>query len=282
MQIRIANPRKRFIYSDARNMNMGFGLAEFLWIITGQNDVEMISFYNSHMANFSDDGKTLSGAYGMRINNWYGLNQIDLARKKLAQDKDSRQAIVNIFDARQDYKPTKDVPCTLTLQFLIRNNRLNMIVNMRSNDCWLGFPYDMHQFSMIQEVMAAWLDVEMGEYIHNAGSYHMYERDFESASNILKSEILVDHDNYYKMNLKDVYYMINLKKLERELRKGFSGTFTKLPKDSYWSPVMSFLFMYSSVKRGEDIITARELLKQNLKKDHPLYPFAKKKLWVEA
>jgi thymidylate synthase len=73
----------------------------------------------------------------------------------------------------------KDLPCTLTLQFILRSGKLNLIVNMRSNDVWLGLPYDAWAWCSIQQLVADALDVELGWYQHQAGSLHVYERNFE-------------------------------------------------------------------------------------------------------
>jgi hypothetical protein len=64
---------------------------------------------------------------------------------------------------------------------MIRNGKLIQIVSMRSNDVWLGLPLDITQFSIWHQLAAAYLGVEMGTYIHNANSLHLYERDVEKA-----------------------------------------------------------------------------------------------------
>ena len=94
----------------------------------------------------------------------------------LKADPNTRQAVIHIKDASNEQ--TKDLPCTLTLQFLIRGGKLNLIANMRSNDIWLGFPYDAFSFTCLQMKMAMELGVEVGFYIHMAGSMHLYKRNF--------------------------------------------------------------------------------------------------------
>ena len=53
-----------------------------------------------------------------------------------------------------------------------------MTTYMRSNDLWMGFPYDVFQFTCLQTLLAMELDVELGTYTHVAGSLHLYERDY--------------------------------------------------------------------------------------------------------
>jgi thymidylate synthase len=53
---------------------------------------------------------------------------------------------------------------------------------MRSNDVFLGLPYDVFNFTMLQELMAVELGIELGSYIHFAASLHLYETDVGRAS----------------------------------------------------------------------------------------------------
>ena len=61
---------------------------------------------------------------------------------------------------------------------------------MRSNDLWLGFPYDVFQFTCMQVLMSMELGIELGSYTHIAGSLHMYKRDFDKAIERYKEESL--------------------------------------------------------------------------------------------
>jgi thymidylate synthase len=115
----------------------------------------------------------------------------------LSKDKDSRQAVMNIHVPSDRHPGNKDVPCTLTLQWMIRADRLHLIVNMRSNDVILGFTNDVFQFTMMQEAMMLQLrstypDLQLGHYYHNAGSMHIYDRHFEMAGKIIVNPRAVD------------------------------------------------------------------------------------------
>ena len=117
------------------------------------------------------------------------INTVNILKK----DKDSRQAIMNIHRPSDRHAGNKDVACTLTLQWLIRENKLHLIVNMRSNDIVLGFTNDVFQFTMLQECMAVQLretypDLELGCYYHNAGSMHVYDRHFDMVNKIIADE----------------------------------------------------------------------------------------------
>src|ERR1700744_2369987 len=59
-------PRERVLFNRARNTNPFFHLYESLWMLAGRNDLAPLTYYNSRMNEFSDDQKTLNGAYGYR------------------------------------------------------------------------------------------------------------------------------------------------------------------------------------------------------------------------
>lgn len=117
------------------------------------------------------------GAYGPRVAGDVG-NLVEL----LQDDPDSRQAVLTIFDSGRDLGRSDqlDLPCTVSIQFLWRE-RLELRVQMRSNDAWLGLPYDLGQFAMLQAAVAQALDTRPGPYTHTAQSMHLYERDREKA-----------------------------------------------------------------------------------------------------
>jgi thymidylate synthase len=172
----IIDPRQGIVESKLRNMSVKYALGELLWYMSGSNQLKSIVPYSKAWDGLSDDGETVNSAYGYRIRERFGFNQWDYVREMLTKDPLSRQAVIHIKDASR--KQTKDTPCTMSLQFLIREGRLYMTTIMRSNDIWLGFPYDVFSFTALQVIMAMELGVEVGEYTHIAGSLHLYERNW--------------------------------------------------------------------------------------------------------
>lgn len=133
---------------------------------------------------YADNGR-LQGAYGPRLRHWRGrIDQLDYVRRLLQRDPDSRQAVIQLYDAERDTLGYKDVPCTLGYRFFLRDGSLHMHTTMRSQDLWLGFPYDLFTNTLIQELMAGWLDAAVGEYHHHVDSLHLYEQDLEAAENV--------------------------------------------------------------------------------------------------
>jgi thymidylate synthase len=198
----LTDPRSRFIHNPARKSNYGFAAGEFLWYWQGRRDLEMMLYYNRRMKDFSDDGITLNSAYGHRLRAGSDLLDMDSQWNNciatLSGDSDSRRAVMTIFapiDADVAvHQGSKDVPCTLSLQFFIRDNCLHLHVHMRSNDAIWGLTNDLFSFTLFQECMfldlkrcnPKFADLKLGQYYHTAGSLHLYERHFEMAEEIIK------------------------------------------------------------------------------------------------
>ena len=185
--LELRRPRARLSRTDTKGTVFSC-LGETLWYLSRGNDLSFIQYYlGAKYAKYSDDGKTIYGGYGPRLFAARGdINQIANITKLLSKKSATRQAVIQIFDARDIIEKHNDVPCTCTLQFLLRNGRLNLLTHMRSNDAFLGLPHDVFAFTFIQELVARSLGVELGIYRHFVGSLHLYETDRPKARAFLK------------------------------------------------------------------------------------------------
>ena len=196
--LQLHNPRTRLIQNSARKINLGLNLIEYLVIIGADDNVDPFLNLAPNMIRFSDDGRIFRGAYGPRLRKYKG-DQFKYVIENLKSDYNSRQAVMTIFDPGLDFIKTKDVPCTINFHFLLRDNKLKMNVYMRSNDAMLGHAIDVFNFTMIQETIATELGVDVGEYNHFVGSFHLYESDLEKAEKIISEQNIIS----YEMNKMD-------------------------------------------------------------------------------
>jgi hypothetical protein len=174
----LTNPRSRLAYNEKRSFNLMHAINESL-LLFADEPATLDDYPFVDMKPFSDDGNYLLGSYGYRVSPLLG-RLLDMLRS----DPDTRQAVMPIFQygdliGQNGAVETKDVPCTETIQFLIRDGKLDCFVNMRSNDFFWGFPYDVFQFTVMQEVMAMSLDIEIGTYYHYTASLHVYDRHYD-------------------------------------------------------------------------------------------------------
>jgi len=183
----IRDPRDRLVFDPGRKMNIGFAIADWLQMMMGDDDLEFLSHFAKNIEKFADpaDETKVGGAYGPRLKQPEFV-QLHEVVTKLLDDSDSRQAVASIYDGKIDlWTESHVVPCTLSLQFLIRHGRLHTIASMRSNDIVWGLTYDVFNFTMMQEYVAAKVGKPLGDYHHNAGSLHFYiDRDRELIKNL--------------------------------------------------------------------------------------------------
>lgn len=187
----IENALANIISHPVRNLNYKFMIAEWLWIQAGRRDVETIARYNKPITVFSDNGATFEGAYGPRLQ-----DQWMYIVGTLSGDLASRRAVTTIWTPNP--RPTKDYPCTLSAQFIVRRGKLHSIWTMRSNDLWLGLPYDFFNFSMLTNNLAAVIGgLEIGSLTLNCGSSHLYEPNWIQAADVVDEWGFVDRGRCY-------------------------------------------------------------------------------------
>ncbi|WP_353342929.1 thymidylate synthase [Litorivita sp. NS0012-18] len=246
-------PRARLSRSESRQI-LASCLGELLWYLNGSDQLDFIQYYLARYDKASDDTKTIHGAYGPRLLSSNGQNQIENVIQLLRRKPTSRRAAIQLFEARDLVADYNDIPCTCTMQFMIRNGRLNMITYMRSNDAYVGLPHDIFSFTMLQEVMARSLETELGFYRHSVGSLHLYEPNVEAAQRYL-SEGFQDTRPMPLMPKKDPWESIEIvKKAEASLRlkSGASIRDLKDQVEPFWADLIRILQIYSLNKSGAD------------------------------
>lgn len=194
VSFKVTDPRRRWTYNPARKFKHQYAIAEALWYLSGSDSTEWISYYAPFWRDISDDGTTANSAYGARIFKPHRriadgrFSQWEWVKSELRRDPDSRRAIIHIKSPIDSLDAIKDVPCTLALQFLVRDESLHLVVNMRSSDLILGIANDVPAFTILQELMALELGLGLGEYIHVSNSLHVYERHWDMLDQMCSAE----------------------------------------------------------------------------------------------
>lgn len=182
--LKLTNPRARLSHTETRGKVFS-PLGELAWYLAGCNDVEFISYYIADYRKEAEADGTIRGAYGPRMFGPPGPNQFENVAAVLRRKENTRQAVIQLFDRNDLAAVYKDIPCTCTLQFMIRDKRLNLTASMRSNDAYKGLPHDVFSFTMIQEIMARTLGMDVGDYTHFACSLHVYDDNLQAARDML-------------------------------------------------------------------------------------------------
>lgn len=185
----ITNPLARTPYLAARRSNIVFNHAEALWYLSGRDDADMIGYYAPRLRELAIDGRLTGTAYGPRLfatTGPGGRSQFERVEALLWQDPDTKRAAMLIMRPQELLDPTNpDVACTLGLQFLLRNGALHATAYLRGNDAVVGLLCDVFSFTLIQELLARRLGVQVGTYAHHVGSMHVKLLDLDRVDAIL-------------------------------------------------------------------------------------------------
>lgn len=194
----IENPRLSMYSNERRSSQYKYVAAELLWYFLGRKDVAYISKYAKFWENIQNEDGTVNSSYGNLLftnKNRYGQCQYEWAIQSLIKDKDSRQAIMHFNLPEHQYSTNKDFVCTMYGIFHIRNNKLHLTINMRSNDAILGTATDIAFFTVLQQqalnhLKQYYSELTLGSYTHIVDSYHIYERHFNLVEDMIKTDFI--------------------------------------------------------------------------------------------
>lgn len=186
----IKNDVLRLCFLKERNINPFFVLTEFAWIIEGNNLVEPLQSFIKDYNKFSDDNKTLNGAYGFRLLKYFGINQLEKAILELKENRESRRVVLTMYSPDDLNKASKDIPCNTSLYLKIKDNKLDITILNRSNDLYLGVPYNVFIFYLLQVYIAKNLNIDVGTQTHFTDSLHLYVKDLEKVKEIIDNNSL--------------------------------------------------------------------------------------------
>lgn len=190
IELVLEDPRKSVLSLPIRNMSRKYAAGELICYLRGTNKKEDFTFYSKTWENLANPDGTINSAYGYRmfrqLKDNEPVSRFNYALNQLLENPDTKNAIVMLRDDSDlDKDHQKDRCCTLCLQFTIRDGKLNCRTIMRSQDMWLGLPYDVFCFTRLQQIMLynynahAEEKIELGDYTHQVLNLHFYPRQWE-------------------------------------------------------------------------------------------------------
>lgn len=271
----LENPLARLSLSETRGKPFS-ALGELFWYLSKSNDLEFIEYYIQAYCDESEHDKNgkeiIYGGYGPRLFDWKDQNQIDRIIKILIEKSTSRKAVIQLFDASDLASDHHDITCTCSLQFLARKGKLNMHTSMRSNDAFLGLPHDIFSFTMLQEIIAKTLSLELGTYYHSVGSLHLYEKQKKKAEYYINEGLQSTKKGMPKMPEGDPWKSIkNILSIEPKIRKRDKIDLAKLNLDSYWQDLVRLLQIHSYTKKRRNLNTIAKIRKEMASDIYDIY-----------
>ena len=275
----IVDPRQRWVASRLPAINPSFALAEVIWILNGSQEAKILNHWNPALPKFAGSRKYYHGAYGYRLKEQFGINQIERAYHALKNNQESRQVVLQLWDAQKDMPDTagspvaEDIPCNIVSMLNIRNGKLEWMQILRSNDLFLGTPYNFVQFTSVQEIIAGWLELEPGKYCHVANSLHCYKKDIK---NLLSFDEIACEQNNDNLAIpkeesekltREIFNKMKLMADESISKKYFENLINLEAEHSAFNNILFLLGADSARRRGWNSIT-KLVMKKNT---NPVY-----------
>ena len=140
----------------------------------------------------SDKSGKINSNYGYLTLSSENHNQYQNCVMELHKNPDSRRAVMvytrpTIWNEYNE-NGMSDFICTNAVQYMIRDNKLEVVVQMRSNDVVFGYRNDYAWQKYMADMMCHELKVELGKIYWNVGSMHVYERHFKFIDEFIESE----------------------------------------------------------------------------------------------
>ena len=196
-------------FATLRNMSMPYFEGELDFYISGSPFLADIEKYSKFWKGVSDDDRSINSNYGKllmydrNVNNW---TQFEYAKNALIRNEDTKKAVMVVYSP-DNSRVSNDNPCTMYLQFFVREGSLDLYVKMRSSDVWFGLPYDVPffvylLFKMHKELKEFYPDLLIGSYNHQSGSLHLYDRNRSQLEECVVSNCKDVEEDQYNMFMK--------------------------------------------------------------------------------
>ena len=227
---RAGKVRRAFGYQMRYDLSKGFPsvttkklawkavVSELLWFLEGSNDERRLAeiLYEDSRENLKDK-KTIwtqnanssywkskskfpgdvGKIYGVQWRDFNGVDQIKNLISGLKKEPNSRRHILTAWNP-QELDLMSLPPCHAFSQFFVSNNKLSCQLYQRSCDMFLGVPFNIASYSLLVHLLASECSIQVGEFIHTLGDYHIYHEHFEAVEMQLKRDPLKLPELYYE------------------------------------------------------------------------------------
>ena len=236
VESRAGKVRKAFGYQMRYNLHQGFPamttkklawkacISELLWFLEGSNDERRLAeiLYEDKRENIKDK-KTIwtqnansdywksksqfegdvGKIYGVQWRNFNGVDQIETLIQGLKKDPNGRRHILSAWNPGE-LDSMSLPPCHAFSQFYVAKNKLSCQLYQRSCDMFLGVPFNIANYSLLVHIIAAECSLEVGEFVHTLGDYHIYHEHFDAIKiQLERSPKELPQLNFIKKNIFD-------------------------------------------------------------------------------
>jgi len=199
---------KEFPILTLRPTNLKAAIDELLWI--WQKKSNNTNDLNSRIwDSWADETGSIGKAYGyqMRQKHKYQegkFDQVDRVIYDLKHNPYSRRIITNIYN-HDDLSEMNLYPCAYSMTFNVTGNKLNAILNQRSNDILVANNWNVSQYAILVHMLAQVSNLHVGEFVHVIADAHIYERHIPLVKELINRETFDAPKLVINPNVKNFY-----------------------------------------------------------------------------
>ena len=172
-----------------RFINFKAAVDELLWI--WQKKSNNVNDLNSHIWDaWADETGSIGKAYGYQLGVKHKykegeFDQVDRVLFDLKNNPSSRRIMTNIY-VHQDLNEMNLYPCAYSMTFNVTGNKLNAILNQRSNDMLVANGWNVCQYAVLTHLMTRCAGLEVGEFVHVIADAHVYDRHVDIVKELIE------------------------------------------------------------------------------------------------
>ena len=153
-----------------------------IWTENADNQGIELGYENNEIT------KKLGPIYGVQWRNWGGIDQIEKLLDDLSSNPGGRRHILSAWNVEQ-IESMALPPCHVMSQFYVsENSRLSCQMYQRSADMFLGVPFNIASYALLQSILANILNLIPGEFVHVFGDAHIYKNCIDQVKEQLSRE----------------------------------------------------------------------------------------------
>jgi len=159
-------------------------IVELLWFLRGDTNVKWLQDNKVTIWDeWADDKGDLGPVYGKQWRDWETtdgrhIDQIAELVALIKKDPNSRRQLVSAWNVG-DLKYMKLAPCHCLIQTAVMGGKLHVQLYQRSCDVFLGVPFNIASYALLQLMLAQQCDLEPGDFVWTGGDVHIYSNHFE-------------------------------------------------------------------------------------------------------
>jgi thymidylate synthase len=159
---------------------------ELLWFLKGETNIHYLKENGvSIWDEWADENGNLGPVYGYQWRSWPApggkhIDQITKVVDMIKKNPDSRRLIVSAWNVA-DIDQMKLPPCHAFFQFYVADNKLSCQLYQRSADIFLGVPFNIASYALLNLMVAQVCGLQPGEFVHTLGDAHLYTNHLDQA-----------------------------------------------------------------------------------------------------